>query len=94
MLKPQRGCYRKNKTHYHTLFEKPNACCTNKGGLILNLSKLYGKKVIVHSNDGKVYIGFVDSYTPANDNDGIEAISLSSGVWLDEIDIKSIKITS
>lgn len=42
--------------------------------------------------NGKMHIGKVVLYTQPNDNDGEEAIALSSGVWLDESDIKSIEL--
>lgn len=56
----------------------------------MTLSKYEGKNVQVVDNDGKVYKGKVDLYTPAHDNDGQEAIALDSGYWLDADDIKTI----
>ncbi len=58
----------------------------------MNLDEYYGKMVRVADNYGKIHIGKVDVYAQPNDNDGEEAIALSSGVWLDESDIKSIEL--
>ena len=60
----------------------------------MNLKKYSGKKVMVVDTDDDVHIGNVDMYVQPNDNDGQEAISMDCGIWLDEEDIKSIKIIS
>jgi hypothetical protein len=60
----------------------------------MKLKDYDGQKVRVVDVYGKTHIGFVDSYTQPNDNDGQEAITLTSGVWLDESDIKSIEIVN
>lgn len=52
----------------------------------------FGKKVQVVDTDGDKHIGIVDSYAYAKDNDGQNAITLSTGIWLDDGDIQSIKI--
>lgn len=54
--------------------------------------KYENKKVEVVGTNDQVYIGTVNVYMPANDNDGEEALALDCGVWLDSSDIKSIKI--
>lgn len=58
----------------------------------MNLKPYYNKNVIVIDTNDVEHKGCVDSYTPSNDNGGQDAISLTSGIWLDESDIKSIKI--
>lgn len=58
----------------------------------MKLEQFYGKKVKVIDVQGKAHIGKVDVYTQPNDNDGQEAIALTTGVWLDESDIRSIEI--
>ena len=57
----------------------------------MDLKKFDGKNVKVVGTDGKTYSGFVDLYTQPNDNDGVEAIALSCGIWLDATDIKTIE---
>lgn len=58
----------------------------------MKLNIYRNKKVKVVDVNNKTYIGKVELYTQPNDNDGEEAISLDSGVWLDESDIKSIEL--
>lgn len=57
----------------------------------MKLNIFRNKKVKVVDVNNKTYIGKVELYTQPNDNDGQEAISLSSGIWFDESDIKSIE---
>lgn len=57
----------------------------------MDLKKFDGKNVKVIGTDGKTYSGFVELYTQPNDNDGVEAIALSCGAWLDATDIKTIE---
>ncbi len=58
----------------------------------MSLKNFDGKKVRVIGTDGKTYSGFVELYTQPNDNDGVEAIALSCGIWLDATDVKTIEI--
>lgn len=58
----------------------------------MKLNIYRNKKVKVVDVNNKTYIGKVELYTQPNDNDGEEAISLDSGVWLDGSDIKSIEL--
>lgn len=55
------------------------------------LEDYYGKNVEVLDTYGNTHSGKMSLYVQPNDNDGKEAIALSSGVWLDEDEIKSIK---
>lgn len=58
-----------------------------------NLSQFQNKKVKVIDMEDDVYIGNVVLFTPAKDNDSEEdAIAISSGIWLDEGEIKSIEV--
>lgn len=59
---------------------------------MMNLEQYFCKTVSVVSMENKEYTGKVDVYLPTNDNDGQEGIGITCGVWLDEEDIKSIKI--
>ena len=52
----------------------------------------FEKKVEVKDIHGNRLVGFVDSYAYAKDNDGQDAITLNTGVWLDAYEIESIKI--
>ncbi len=58
----------------------------------MNLENLYNKKIEVIDVYGHNHVGIVELYTQPNDNDGKEAIALSSGIWLDEDEIKSINL--
>jgi hypothetical protein len=58
----------------------------------MNLLQYYEKSVIVIDIDGIEHRGIVNTYAQPNDNDGQEAIALTSGIWLDESDIKSIEL--
>ncbi len=58
----------------------------------MKLNTYRNKNVRVIDANGKMYVGKVDLYTQPNDNDGEEAIALSSGIWLDESDIQSIEL--
>ena len=58
---------------------------------MMNLEQYYEKNVKVIDVYGKTHIGKVDVYTQPNDNDGQEAIALTTGVWLDESEIRSIE---
>lgn len=51
-----------------------------------------GKKVNIVDVNENMYTGIVDSYAYAKDNDGVDAITLSCGVWLDWDEIESIEI--
>lgn len=57
-----------------------------------DLEKYENKKVAVIDIDDIKHIGIVTSYTQPNDNEGEEAISLSTGIWLNESDINSIAL--
>lgn len=59
---------------------------------MMNLEDYSNKKVRVVDIYGKTHIGVVKLYTQPNDNDGEEAIALSSGIWLDGNEIKSIEL--
>jgi len=59
---------------------------------MMNLEQYFCKTVSVVSMENKEYTGKVDVYLPPNDNDCQEGIGITCGVWLDEEDIKSIKI--
>lgn len=59
----------------------------------MKLKDYYGKSVLVSDTYGNQHTGIVELYTQPNDNDGKEAIALSSGVWLDDDEIKSITET-
>lgn len=60
--------------------------------LTIDPRDLYGKKVFVEDLYGNNYSAIVDSYLYEKDNNGQDGISLSTGVWLDAEDIKSIEI--
>ena len=64
----------------------------NKEDCTMNLLQYYEKSVIVIDTDGVEHHGVVDTYAQPNDNEGQEAIALTSGIWLDESDIKSIEL--
>lgn len=51
-----------------------------------------GKKVNIVDVNENMYTGIVDSYAYAKDNDGVDAITLSCGVWLDWDEIESIEM--
>lgn len=57
----------------------------------MKLNAYRNKKVKVIDINDKIHIGKVELYTQPNDNDGQEAIALTTGIWLDESDIKSIE---
>lgn len=59
----------------------------------MKLKDYYGKSVLVSDTYENQHTGIVELYTQPNDNDGKEAIALSSGVWLDDDEIKSITET-
>ncbi len=60
----------------------------------MNLEQYFNRRVRVIDKLGKAYVGVVDVFTYAKDNDVNEdAIAISGvGIWLDESDIQSIEL--